>query len=88
MTTGNVLLKDRGFTKHEASEMHQTCTEMLSNRMLQLNVYQSSNNTELLSLCTIMACVLGPVCYILHYFVYFVFIFCRKIVEKTVRRVD
>jgi hypothetical protein len=33
----HALSKSRGFAKHEASETHQTCTEMLSNRTRQLN---------------------------------------------------
>ena len=33
----HALSTDRGFTKHEVSDLHQTCTEMLANRQGQLD---------------------------------------------------
>ena len=33
----HALSTDRGFTKHEVSDLHQTCTELLANRQRQLD---------------------------------------------------
>lgn len=42
----HALSKDRGFANHEASEVHQTCVEMLSNRTRQLNDMQGHPSIE------------------------------------------
>jgi Domain of unknown function (DUF4371)/hAT family C-terminal dimerisation region len=44
----HALGKGRGFTKHEISEVHQTCTEMLTNRQRQL---LDSENNPCISSC-------------------------------------
>jgi len=40
------IVGDRGFAKHEASEIHQTCIEMLSNTACQLNDMQGHPSIE------------------------------------------